>query len=389
MKRLALIILDGVGVGELPDADLYQDRGSNTLGNLARSLGGLDLPHLAGMGLGYVANIQGVGRPRNPIGFWGKMAERSAGKDSTIGHWEVAGLISEIPLPLYPDGFPPRIIQKFKEVTGRWVLGNKAASGTEIINELGTQHLRTGDPIVYTSADSVLQIAAHEDIIPLAQLYQMCRRVRRFMTGKHGVGRIIARPFKGERGNFYRTPNRRDFSLPPTGKTVLDILYENGISTIGIGKIDDLFSSRGLSSILHTKSNAEGIERIIEQLMRADGGLIFANLIDFDMLWGHRNDPEGFARGLTFFDSQLPRIVDALREGDLLVITSDHGNDPTTPSTDHSREYVPLLGMKKGLQKGKDLGLRETFADVGATIADFFMLPGTGVGKSFLGELED
>jgi phosphopentomutase len=387
--KVVFIVLDGVGVGELPDAKLYGDEGSNTVANMAAAVGGLSLPNLESLGL---ANIVPINKGRSavrPIGCYGKMRERSLGKDSTTGHWELAGVITKSPFPTYPNGFPQGLIQKFQEVTGsKGVLGNKPASGTAIIQELGDEHRRTGYPIVYTSGDSVFQIAAHEDVIPLERLYEICQKTRdQVCVSEHEVGRVIARPFVGDKaGRYVRTPNRRDFALEPPSLTLLDLLMENDVPTIGIGKIDDLFAGRGLMTKIHTKSNAEGTERIIDESRNLRRGLLMSNLVDFDMLYGHRNDPKGFATALKYFDSRLGVIIDELADDDLLLVTADHGNDPTTPSTDHSREYVPILCFKKSGRSGVDLGIRKSFADAGKSVAAYFNVDESGVlaGESFL-----
>jgi phosphopentomutase len=384
--KIVLIILDGVGIGELPDASLYADEGSNTLANTAAAVGGLRLPHLASFGLGNIARIPGVDPSPFPRASYGKMAEVSKGKDSTTGHWEIGGLKLDREFPTFPLGFPESLLEKFMAVTGcKGYLGNKTASGTVIIEELGEKHVRTGYPIVYTSADSVFQIAAHEEIIPLPQLYDICRKTREEVcVGEYALGRVIARPFVGSTGAFARTTNRRDFSLLPPAPTILDVLKNAGIMTISVGKIDDLFAMQGITRSSHTKTNAEGIEAIIGESAGLDRGLIFANLVDFDTLYGHRNDPPGFARCLEDFDRELPRIVETMRAGDLLILTADHGNDPVTPSTDHSREYVPLLCFSKPKMVGTNLGTRATFADLGKTVADFFGVKNDLSGTSFL-----
>jgi phosphopentomutase len=386
LSKVVLVILDGVGVGALPDAAEYGDEGSNTLANLAGAVGGLNLPNLERMGLGNIEPLAGVSPRAEPVASFGKMAEASPGKDSTSGHWEIAGLILDAPFPTYPDGFPAEVIERFEKAIGRGTLGNKAASGTEIIKELGDEHLQTGKPIVYTSADSVFQIAAHVEVIPLEELYRISRLARDQLSGEHAVGRVIARPFEGPRGAFKRTPDRKDFSLCPPKPTVLDSLKEAGYRTVSVGKVDHLFAKRGFTDMIPTRSNSEVIARVVEQAAGKLAGLVFANLVDFDMLWGHRNDPDGFRRGLEEFDLALPRIVEALRPEDILIITADHGNDPTTPSTDHSREYVPLLAYGKKLRRGVDLGVRETFADLGATIGGIFDVAVEN-GTSFLGEI--
>jgi phosphopentomutase len=383
--RACVLILDSCGVGELPDAALYGDTGSNTIGNVARKMGGLALPNMQKMGLGNIIDIQGVPPVSEPMMPYGKMAEESAGKDSTVGHWEHFGIITQMPFPTYPDGFPPEIIAEFEKRTGRKVIGNKAASGTEIIKELGEEHLKTGALIVYTSADSVFQIAAHKRIVPLEELYRYSRIAREIMTGEHGVSRIIARPFDGELGGFYRTAERHDFSLAPASTTGLDILSKAGYDVISIGKINDLFAGKGITESNPIKSNADGVDKIIEILGRQYNGLVYINLVDFDMLWGHRNDVRGFAGGLEYVDKRLPEIISKLSSGDLFIISADHGCDPTTESTDHSREFVPILAGLSNFneRKGKALGTRRTFADLGATVLDYFGLH-QPKGESFL-----
>jgi phosphopentomutase len=389
-RKVVLIILDACGIGELPDAHLYQDEGSNTIVNTARAVGGLKLPNLEKLGLGNIEPILGVNPQADALGNYGKMAELSAGKDSTSGHWEIMGLVLEKPFPVYPHGFPPEIIEPFEKAIGSQVLGNKPASGTEIIKELGEEHMRTHRPIVYTSADSVFQIAAHEEIIPVNKLYEMCMKARKILsagsigTGEHGVARVIARPFVGKPGSFKRTERRKDFSLPPPEETILDMLKKNGIPVIGIGKIEDLFAGHGLTESIHTKNNSDGMDKLVEAIKKSERGLLFINLVDFDMLWGHRNDAQGFAAGLEDFDLRLPEVLNLLRPDDPLVITADHGCDPTTPSTDHSREYVPLLVYGKSIKEGVNLGTRKSFSDVGKTIAEIFGVGGTRNGESFL-----
>ena len=381
--RVVIIVLDGAGIGAMPDAAEYGDEGSNTLVNTARALGGLDLPNLRTMGLGNLAPIPGIPPRPDCSASYGVMLERSKGKDTTTGHWEMAGLITDRPFPTYPRGFPKEIIAAFETAVGREILGNFPASGTEIIERLGREHIRTGKPIVYTSADSVFQIAAHEDVIPVEQLYEMCLKARAILTGENAVGRVIARPFIGEPGSFIRTDRRRDFSLPPPKPTVLDALREAGHQVIGIGKICDVFAGKGLTACAHITGNLDGIRQTIEAIRSAESGLIFTNLVDFDTLYGHRNDPKGFAHSLRETDDRLPEIQAAMRDDDLLIITADHGNDPTTPSTDHSREMVPLLVWGKSAAKGVNLGTRETFADIAATICDLFSLSPWPVGASF------
>ncbi|HHV80561.1 TPA: phosphopentomutase [bacterium] len=384
--RLFIVVMDGVGIGELPDAHRYGDEGSNTLGNTVRVVGKMEIPNLMSLGLGeLVPELPGESRI---IGAYGKMMEKSVGKDTLIGHWEMMGIITVEDFPTYPDGFPPEVISRFEAEIGRKVLGNKPASGTEIIKELGELHMKTGYPIVYTSADSVFQIAAHEEIIPVEELYNYCRIARKILTGKHGVARVIARPFLGSPGNFYRTERRKDFSLPPPEKTALDLLVENGITTIGLGKIEDIFSNQGLAESNHTHNNEETMSALIEiEKNREDRLMVFANLSDFDTIYAHRNNPQGLAEALERFDVSLGEAMSILDDEDLLIVCADHGNDPTTPSTDHSREYTPLL-VKGRKDTPVYLGVRETFADVGATALEFF---GIGEhkfpGKSFLDKL--
>jgi phosphopentomutase len=390
-KKLILIILDSVGVGELPNANLYGDAGTNTISNIAQAVGGLRLPNLTSLGLGNITDIKGVPRVENASGCFGKMAEASNGKDSTIGHWEIAGIITQQAFPLYPNGFPKNILELFLHVTAcAGYLGNKTASGTEIIKELGDEHVRTGFPIIYTSGDSVFQIAAHEDVISLEHLYEICCKTReQVVIGEHRVGRVIARPFIGTSGQYQRTPNRRDYAIQPPAKTILDILFENNIQTIGIGKIDDLFCGRGLQKKIHTRSNADGIEEIIKTARNMQSGFLMANLVDFDMLYGHRQDAQGYAHALEEFDAMLPEIQKCIHDEDLLLLTADHGNDPTDQSTDHTREYVPLMCYSVSGRKNVNLGVRSSFADIGKTIADFFNISDdlSLAGRSFLAEV--
>jgi phosphopentomutase len=385
--RVLLIVLDGVGIGELPDAYKFGDEGSNTLANTAKIVGGLNLPNLEMFGLGNICPIMGLNYRENPLSYFGKMAEKSPGKDTTTGHWEIAGIILDKPFPIYPNGFPKEIIQEFEKRIGRKTLGNYPASGTEIIKKLGEEHIKTGYPIVYTSADSVFQIAAHEDVIPVEELYKICQIARELLKGEHGVARVIARPFLGEKGNFYRTPKRKDFSLPPPKKTILDYLKENGKDVIGIGKIEDIFAGKGLTYSMHQENNREGIENIIKALNISNDGLIFVNLVDFDMLYGHRNDPFGFAKALEEFDSFIPIILEKLKNDDILIITADHGCDPTTESTDHSREYVPLLIYSKKFKNPSNLGILSSFSDLGKTIGDIFKIKNDLDGKTFFEKL--
>jgi phosphopentomutase len=382
IEKVAIMILDGVGVGELPDADEYGDVGSNTLGNLATAVGGCDLPNFQKLGLGNIIPLEGVEQTCCPLAAFGKMAEQSAGKDSTSGHWEIAGTVVETPFPTYPNGFPDEMIEIFSKKIGRGILGNKPASGTVIIQELGDEHCRTGKPIVYTSADSVFQIAAHEQIIPLKELYRICEIARHEVcVADHAVGRVIARPFIGPiDGEYVRTKNRHDFSLEPLHETILDILKKNHIPTIAIGKIYDLYAGKGISQKLNSDNNSDGMNQFYETIHDTERGLIMVNLVDFDMLWGHRNDTEGFYRGLQEVDKFLPKLLEIIDESTRLIITADHGNDPTTPSTDHSREYVPLM-VYGG--KPANLGVRDTFADIAATLSDWFEVSPTKDGESF------
>ena len=385
--NIVCIVLDGVGIGAAPDAAEYNDLGTNTLCNTAAAAGGLSLPHMAELGLGNIAKIQGVQHNENPSGAYGTMVEVSRGKDSTTGHWEIAGIQLTKDFPYYRNGFPAMLIDRFIALTGcKGVLGNTVASGTVIISELGEEHVRTGYPIVYTSADSVFQIAAHEEVIPLQRLYEMCEIARhKVCIGGDAVGRVIARPFVGTAGHFERTANRKDFSLLPPQATVLDLLQNAKIPTVGIGKIEDLFAGKGLSSSFHTKSNADGIDRTIEQMQRTKGGFLFINLVDFDQSFGHRQDPVGMKGALEYFDNRLPEIIEAMNEEDILMITADHGNDPTDNSTDHSREIVPLLVFSKKKKKGTAMGQRSSFADIGKTVADYFGVDGSQLaGNSFL-----
>jgi phosphopentomutase len=388
-RQWVVIVLDGLGVGALPDAAQYGDSNTNTLAHIGGAATTFPLPNLQQLGLGNITSVPGLPPADNPVA-WGRMAARSAGKDSTTGHWELAGLITPHPFPVYPMGFPDSIIDSFTELTGFGCLGNTVASGTQIIEDLGAEHQRTGLPIVYTSADSVFQIAAHIDVIPLSELYRICEICRnQLLTGEHAVSRVIARPFKGERGNFVRTTDRRDFSLPPSAPTLLDQLQQQDVETIGVGKIDDLFNGRGLDEKLHTRSNQEGIDVALMLMQRPldQDRFIFVNLVDFDMLWGHRMDPAGFRQGLIDFDRRLPELLAAVGENNYLVLTADHGNDPTGPGTDHSREYVPLLVWTPGLQEVA-LGIRESFGDLAVTVADYFEIQHDLSGESFLTQLQ-
>ncbi len=379
--RVILIVLDSVGVGALPDADQYNDTGSNTLGNIAARVN-LHLPNLARLGIGNIIPLTGIAPVGRPAAACGKMASRAAGKDTTSGHWELAGLILEQPFPLYPHGFPPEIITPLEKAIGRRVLGNKPASGTEIIAELGAEHMRTGSPIVYTSADSVFQIAAHEEVIPVAELYRYCKIARRLLTGEHAVGRVIARPFTGEPGHFIRTDRRQDFSLEPPRPTLLDALNDAGLPVLAVGKIKDIFAGRGITRWIHTHDNMDGVDQTCNFMREGDRSLIFVNLVDFDMRYGHRNDVAGYAAALEAFDRRLPELIAALNEDDVLILTADHGCDPTTPSTDHSREYVPLMVYGNRIRPAA-VGVRPTFADLGATVAELLGVPYHLDGESF------
>ena len=387
VDRVTVIVLDGVGVGALPDAAAYGDEGSDSVGNTSRAVGGLSLPNLGRLGLGNLTDIVGVPPDMDALGAYGRMAEVSAGKDSTTGHWELTGVVSSNPLPTYPDGFPKELIEEYERRIGRKTLGNVAISGTVIIDQLGEEHVRTGSPIVYTSADSVFQVAAHEEIIPLDELYQICGIARAMLTGEHAVGRVIARPFVGRPGSFTRTKNRRDFSLQPPEPTLLDRLVQAGHEVVGVGKVDDLFAKQGLTVCHHTVDNMVAAEKVVDLLGTDQKGVILANLIEFDMLFGHRNNPQGYAAALEAFDFRLPGIMDAMGPGDVLFIVADHGNDPTTPSTDHSREYVPLLVYGNSVRGGVNLGTRESFADAGATIAELLHIEPLRHGTSFAEEI--
>jgi phosphopentomutase len=381
-RRFVILVADSAGCGALPDARAYGDEGSDTIGNTSRAVGGLSLPVLGRMGLGHLTKVAGVPPDPFPVGFHGRMAERSEGKDTITGHWEMMGIVLREGLATFPDGFPPEIVEPFVQETGvPGILGNEVASGTVIIQELGDEHRRTGKPIVYTSADSVFQIAAHEETVPLDELYRWCRIARRQLD-RFRVARVIARPFVGTSGKYVRTYNRKDFSIPTPGPTVLERLVEAKVPVVGVGKIPDVFDRRGITEEVHTEGNADGLAKTEAILDRVDHGLVFVNLVDFDMLYGHRNDPEGYGRALEELDRALPRILGKLAPGELCAITADHGCDPTTPSTDHSREYVPLLVHAPG-RRGGPLGTRGSFADLGATVSEFFGLR-ADVGTSFL-----
>jgi len=384
-RRMVLLVLDSVGIGEMPDAAEWGDAGSDTLGHILAAEKPY-LPNMWRLGLGNIRPLLNLAPHERPEGAYGKAAIYSKGKDTTVGHWEMAGLYTPSPFPTYPQGFPPRIVEPYQKVIGREILGNKTASGTEIIKELGPEHMRTGKPIVYTSADSVFQVAVHEEVVPIEELYRICQIARELLDGPDRVARVIARPFVGAPGNFKRTGNRKDFAIPPPHQTLLDLMKEKGLGTVGVGKISSIFDHQGVSQSLEAHNNAESVDQTINALHMAPVGMIFTNLVDFDMLWGHRNDVKGYARGLEAFDSRLPDLQAALRSDDCLIITADHGCDPTTISTDHSREYVPILVYSHRLAGGVNLGTRETMADIGQTIAENFGLT-LPIGKSFLKDL--
>lgn len=389
MKRVFLVVLDSVGIGELPDANEYNDEGSHTLYAVSKSKY-FNMPNMERLGL---FNIDGVEEKFQKVesntmyhGSVARLAEKSKGKDTTTGHWEIAGVVSKMPFPTYPNGFPKDIISEFEEKTGRKTLCNLPYSGTEVILEYGREHIETGSLIVYTSADSVFQIAAHEDVVPIKELYSCCEIAREILRDEHGVGRVIARPFIGSYPDFTRTSNRHDYSLAPP-QTMLDQLVDAGIDVLGVGKIYDIFAGKGVIDTVRTKNNEEGIEKLVERIDRDFTGLCFVNLVDFDMIYGHRNDIDGYAKALSYFDSQLPRILNALRDEDLLIITADHGCDPSTSSTDHSREYVPMVAYGKGIKKGNNIGTRESFADIAATVLEYFDLEQEVAGVSFLKDI--
>jgi phosphopentomutase len=385
-RRIILVVLDSVGIGEMPDAAEYGDAGSDTLGNIAR-VRAMQLPNLLRLGLGNIRQIEGLPAVSEPVGCYGRCGTASPGKDTTTGHWEMAGIHLEKPLPLYPNGFPRELLEEFERRIARRTLGNIPASGTEIIKSLGAEHMRTGAPIIYTSADSVFQVAAHEEVIPLWELYKICETARDLLRGPHEVGRVIARPFLGQPGEFVRTTNRKDYAVAPPRGMLLDELEACGTAVHSVGKIFDIFLGRGIRCYDRTKSNAEGMEKTLEAMGATRDGLIFVNLVDFDMLYGHRNDVEGYARALEEADAWLPRVLDKMTDGDLLMLTADHGCDPTAASTDHSREYVPLLAYGPGARRGVDLGIRASLSDIGQTVARNF---GTRVpkGESFLEQVE-
>jgi phosphopentomutase len=385
LRRAILVVLDGVGAGANPDAHNYGDDGASSLEHCAQAVGGLALPNLGSIGLGNITPILGTPPTAHAEGSFGRMAEAGAGKDSTTGHWEMTGVVLRKPLPTYPHGFPPGVVAQFEQLISRKVLGNKVASGTEIIQELGDEHVRTGRPILYTSADSVFQVAAHQEVIPLEELYHMCQLARGMLTGEHAVGRVIARPFTGTSGHYVRTEHRRDFSLAPLGTTLLDVLKESGRDVIGIGKIDDLFAGRGLTQRDHTETNRDGMAATLRYLDRDFEGLLFVNLVEFDMLWGHRRDSQGYANALRDVDDWFAQVRQAMRPHDAIFFTGDHGVDPTYRGTDHTREMVPLLAYGEPVRAGVNLGVRSTFADLGQTLAQAFGVGPLAAGTSFAG----
>ncbi len=387
LKRAILIVLDGVGAGANPDALAYGDDGASSLEHCAQAIGGLALPNLGSIGIGNITPIMGTPPTDHARGAFGRMTEAAAGKDSTTGHWEMTGVVLHKPLPTYPHGFPPEVVEPFEKAIGRNVIGNKAASGTEIIKELGEEHVRTGRPILYTSADSVFQIAAHQDVIPLAELYHMCEIARHMLTGEHAVGRVIARPFIGTAGNFKRTEHRRDFSLQPLGTTLLDLLKDRGKDVIGLGKIEDLFAGRGLTQRDHTETNSDSMKATLRWLEKDFNGLLFVNLVEFDMLWGHRRDSQGYAQALRDVDSWFAQVQEVMGAGDAIFFTADHGVDPTFRGSDHTREHVPLLAYGAPVLAGVNLGTRSTFADLGQTLAQAFDVGQLAAGTSFAHEI--
>lgn len=388
-ERVFLIVMDSVGIGALPDAKQYDDEGADTIGHIAAEMGGLNLPNLDRLGLSHIKDYKGATKPTVPLAYYGKMEEASVGKDTMTGHWEIMGLYIDQPFRTFPKGFPQELLDELEKRTGRKTIGNKPASGTAIIEELGEEHIKTGNIIVYTSADSVLQIAAHEEVVPLDELYAICETARELtLDEKYMVGRVIARPFVGTPGNFTRTANRHDYALKPFGRTVMNELKDHGFDSIAIGKISDIYDGEGITKSLRTKSNMDGMDKLEETLTMDFTGLSFLNLVDFDALYGHRRNPIGYGQALEEFDKRLPAVFEKLKDDDLLIITADHGNDPVHHGTDHTREYVPLLVYNKKMSGGKSLGIRKTFADVGATIADNFNVPLPKYGESFLDELK-
>jgi len=388
-KRIFLIVMDSVGIGEAEDAEKFGDKGAHTLGHIAEKMNGLHMPNMAKLGLSNIYPIQGIEKAASPLAFYTKMQEASNGKDTMTGHWEIMGLNIKTPFKVFPDGFPDELLTEIEKQSGRKIIGNKPASGTEILDELGEEHMNTGALIVYTSADSVLQIAAHEEIVPIEELYKICKIARELtLDEKYMVGRIIARPFLGEPGSFKRTANRHDYALKPFDRTVMNELKDSQFDCIAIGKISDIYDGEGVTQSLRTVSNMDGMDKLVQTLDIDFTGLSFLNLVDFDALYGHRRDPIGYGQALEEFDARLPEVFDKLREDDLLILTADHGNDPVHPGTDHTREYVPLLIYSPSHKEGKELPLRETFADIGATVAENFGVKLPNFGKSFLNELK-
>jgi phosphopentomutase len=388
-KRIFIIVMDSVGIGEAPDAEKFGDKGADTFGHIAERMNGLNMPNMSKLGLSNIREIKGIDKADKPLAFYTKMMEASNGKDTMTGHWEIMGLNIQTPFRVFPEGFPDELLSEIEKRTGRKIIGNKPASGTEILVELGEEHMKTGALIVYTSADSVLQIAAHEDIVPIEEQYRICKIARELtLDEKYMVGRVIARPFLGEPGNFKRTSNRHDYALKPFDRTVMSELKDGGFDVIAIGKISDIYDGEGVTQSLRTVSNMDGMDKLVETLDMDFTGISFLNLVDFDALYGHRRDPEGYGKALEEYDARLPEVFAKMREDDLLMITADHGNDPVAPGTDHTREYVPLLVYSKSMTEGKELPLRETFADLGATVADNFKVKLPNYGKSFLNELK-
>ncbi len=388
MKRAILVVLDSVGIGEMPDADKYGDVGSNTLGNIADKVGGMDIPNLEKLGLGNIAPLKGVAVMDTPEAAFGKSAELSVGKDTVTGHWEMSGVILEKPLNTYPEGFSKEIMDAFESKIGRKTLGNVVASGTEIIERLGDEHVKTGYPIIYTSADSVFQIAAHEGVIPLDELYRYCEVAREMLVGDWQVGRVIARPFVGEDGVYTRTDNRKDFALDPFNKTILEYVKEDGQNVMCVGKISDVFNNIGVTHTVHTKNNMQGVDETLKFMKEDLGGLLWTNLVDFDMKFGHRNDYVGYYNAIREFDERLPELLATMTEEDILILTADHGCDPTTASTDHSREYIPILVYGKSVKPGANLGVRRTFSDIGKTVLEYLGVPNDLYGESFWSEIK-
>ncbi|AZB43416.1 phosphopentomutase [Bacillus sp. FJAT-42376] len=389
-KRVFVIVLDSVGIGEAPDAKEFNDEGADTLGHIAEKMNGLHMPNMAELGLSNIREIKGISVQKNPKAYFTKMQEASSGKDTMTGHWEIMGLNISEPFQVFPEGFPKELTDQLEKETGRKVIGNKPASGTEILDELGEQHVKSGDLIVYTSADSVLQIAAHEEIVPIEELYEICEKARKLtMTEPFKLGRVIARPFIGEAGNWTRTPNRHDYALKPFDRTVMDELKDADYDVIAIGKISDIYDGEGITDSVRTKSNMDGMDQFVQIMDRSFTGISFLNLVDFDALYGHRRDPEGYGKALEEFDARLPEVFEKLTGDDLLVITADHGNDPVHHGTDHTREYVPLLVYSPRMEKGGELPVRKTFADIGATIAENFQVKMPEYGKSFLKDIDE